>query len=81
MNGLEYLQQSRMERQFIYGTDMELMAAADMLAMEIYVFHRWGSQGLKWLLYSNTDRFGPGIYLDNRMGNGRDGHFDYVLGC
>ena len=81
MNGLKYLEKSRMEKPMVNGTDMELMAAANMLATDIYVFHRWGSQGLKWLLYSNADRFGPGIYLDNRMGNGRDGHFDYVLGC
>ena len=81
MNGLEYLEQSRMEQPSVYGTDVELRAATDMLSTDIYVFHRLGTQGLKWLRYSNTDRTGPGIYLDNRMGNGRDGHFDYVLGC
>ena len=81
MNGLKYLVQSKMERPMVYGTEVELMAAADMLATDIYVFHQWGLQGLKWLRYSKTDRIGPGIYLDNRMGNGTDGHFDYVLGC
>ena len=81
MNGLEYLNQSKMEQLFIPGTDVELMAAADMLSTDIYVFHRWGTQGRKWLRYSNDDRIGPAIYLDNPWGNGRDGHFDYVLGC
>ena len=80
ISGLEYLEQSKMEQPFVHGTDVELMATADMLSTDIYVFHRWGTQGRKWLRYSNEDRIGSAIYLDNRWGNGRDGHFDYVLG-
>ena len=80
---VKYLRESKMKCAKDFGTDVEIMAAAQVLGTDIYVYHTYGSS-LKWLRYqckhSSGVQSGGAIYLDNRTGDGNTGHFDYVLG-
>ena len=67
----------------VFGTDVEIIAAVQVLGTDIYVYHTYGSS-LKWLRFpckhSSGVQSGGAIYLDNRTRDGNTGHFDYVLG-
>ena len=80
---VKYLRESKMKCGKVFGTDVEIMAAAQVLGTDIYVYHIYGSS-LKWLRFpckhSSGVQSGGAIYLDNRTGDGNTGHFDYVLG-
>ena len=67
----------------VYGTDVEIFSAAQVLSTDIYVYHRYGDNGLKWLYFPcvhGSGNWKNAIYLDNRSGNGVNGHFNYVTG-
>ena len=77
-----YLEDTKMKSLKVYGTDVEIMAAAQILGCDIYVYHTYGNS-LKWLLFPckhSSCVQSSAIYLDNRTGNGKTGHFDYVCG-
>ena len=44
----KYLKDSKMKSLKIYGTDVEIMAAAQIIGCDIYVYHTYG-KSLKWL--------------------------------
>ena len=82
-DGPAYLRETRMRCDAVFGTDVELFSTAQVLSTDIYVYHRYGSNGLKWLHFPRVHGSGNwknAIYLDNRTGNGVTGHFDYVTG-
>ena len=66
-----------------FATDVKIMAAAQVLGVDIYVYHMYG-KSLWWLRFPCKHQSGTsssnGIYLDNRYGNGKTGHFDFVTG-
>ena len=81
--GPSYLQESGMRKDTVFGTDVEIFSAAQVLSTDIYVYHKYGTNGLKWLYFPCVHGSGSwknAIYLDNRTGNGITGHFDYVTG-
>ncbi|MCG8621127.1 MAG: hypothetical protein MJE68_03860 [Proteobacteria bacterium] len=78
----EYFSQTNMTSLGVYGSDVEIMAAAQILGCDIYVYHMYGDS-LKWLRFPCKHSSGlesSAIYLDNRTGDGNTGHFDYVCG-
>ena len=81
--GKLYLNQTKMKTSTTYATDVEIMAAAQICGVDIYVYHTYGN-GLRWLKFPFKHQSGTpstnAIYLDNRYGNGRTGHFDFVTG-
>ena len=81
--GKLYLNQTKMKTSTTYATDVEIMAAAQICGVDIYVYHTYGN-GLRWLKFPCKHQSGTpstnAIYLDNRYGNGRTGHFDFVTG-
>ena len=80
--GPAYLRDSRMKEDTVFGTDVEIFSAAQVLSTDIYVYHKYGN-GLKWLYFPcvhGSGNWKNAIYLDNRTGNGVTGHFDYVVG-
>ena len=82
MDGQDYLANSQMEQDRKYGTDIELMAAAQILDRDIFVYHMYGNTH-KWLRYASSVRQASNrqaVYLDNRNGTTTDGHFNLVLG-
>ena len=80
VEGKTYLNQSKMKTPSVFATDMEIMAAAQVFGTDIYVYHTYGNS-LKWLRFPCVHSSCEGvIYLDNRYGNGKTGHFDYVTG-
>ena len=82
-DGPKYLHQSGMHRDTVYGTDVEIFSAAQVLSTDIYVYHKYGNNGLKWLYFPcvhGSGNWKNAIYLDNKTGNGITGHFDYVTG-
>ena len=82
-DGPRYLSDSHMRKDAVYGTDVEIFSAAQVLSTDIYVYHRYGDNGLKWLYFPcvhGSGNWRNAIYLDNRSGNGVNGHFDYVTG-
>ena len=81
--GKLYLNQTKMKTSTTYATDVEIMAAAQICGVDIYIYHTYGS-GLRWLKFpcrhqSDTPSTNA-IYLDNRYGNGKTDHFDFVIG-
>ena len=80
--GKEYVNQKKMDVDTTYATDVEIYAAAQVFKCDIFVYHTYGDQGLQWLIFKSkkSDKYSQGIYLDNRNGNGKDGHFETVLG-
>ena len=81
--GPSYLRQSGMQKDTVFGTDVEIFSAAQVLSTDIYVYHKYGTNGLKWLYFPCVHGSGSwknAIYLDNRTGNGVTGHFNYVTG-
>ena len=71
-----------MRKEIIFGTDVELFSAAQVLSTDIYVFHKYG-ESMKWLYFlcvHGSGNWKNTIYLDNCTGNGITGHFDYVTG-
>ena len=81
-DGPLYLRQTRMRKETVFGTDVELFSAAQVLSTDIYVFHKYG-ESMKWLYFPcvhGSGNWKNAIYLDNRTGNGITGHFDYVTG-
>ena len=81
-DGPLYLRQTRMRKETVFGTDVELFSAAQVLSTDIYVFHKYG-ESMKWLYFlcvHGSGNWKNAIYLDNRTGNGITGHFDYVTG-
>ena len=77
-----YLSRSKMRSLRTYGTDIEIMAAAQIFGCDVYVYHMYGNS-LKWLCFPCKHSSGVisrAIYLGNRYGNGKDGHFDYICG-
>ena len=76
---VKYLRELKMKCAKVFGTDVEIMAAAQVLGTDIYVYHTYGSS-LRWLRHSLGVQSGGAIYLDNRTGDGNTRHFDYVLG-
>ena len=82
-SGPQYLEESGMHQDTVYGTDVEIFSAAQVLSTDIYVYHKYGTNGLKWLYFPcvhGSGNWKNAIYLDNRTGNGVNGHFDYVTG-
>ena len=81
-DGPLYLRQTNMRKDTVFGTDVEIFSAAQVLATDIYVYHRYG-ESMKWLYFPcvhGSGNWKNAIYLDNRTGNGITGHFDYVTG-
>ena len=78
-----YLQQTSMKEDKIYGTDLELYAAVQLLGRDLYVYYRYGEHQVKWLNFPCSEKGvhkgRQSIYLDNRFDTCSDGHFDYVL--
>ena len=81
IEGKTYLSQSKMKTSTTFATDVEIMAAAQVLGTDIYVYHTYGDK-LRWLRFAcvHSMTTNSSIYLDNRYGNGKTGHFDYVTG-
>ena len=80
--GPAYLRDSCMKEDTVFGTNVEIFSAAQVLSTDIYVYHKYGN-GLKWLYFPcvhGSGNWKNAIYLDNRTGNGVTGHFDYVVG-
>ena len=48
---VKYLRESKMKCAKVFGTDVEIMAAAQVLGTDIYVYNTYGSS-LKWLRFS-----------------------------
>ena len=81
--GPGYLNESQMRKDAIYGTDVEIFSAAQVLSTDKYVYHKYGSNGLKCLHFSCIHGSGSwknAIYFDNHTGKGVTGHFDYMTG-
>ena len=81
-DGPLYLRQTRMRKETIFGTDVELFSAAQVLSIDIYVFHKY-RESMKWLYFPcvhGSGNWKNAIYLNNHTGNGMTGHFDYVTG-
>ena len=81
--GKLYLNQTKMKTSTMYVTDVEIMAAAQLCGVDIYVCHTYRN-GLRWLKFpckhqSRTPSTNV-IYLDNRYRNRKTGHFDFVMG-
>ena len=72
-----------MKEDKIYGTDVDLYAAAQLLGRDLYIYHRYGEHQVKWLKFPCSKKGlckgRQSIYLDNRFGMGIDGHFDYIV--
>ena len=82
-DGPIYLRDNKMRKDAVFGTDVEIFSAAQVLSTDIYVYHKYGENGLKWLYFPcvhGSGNWRNAIYLDNRTGNGVTGHFDYVTG-
>ena len=80
VEGKTYINQSKMKTPTVFTTDIEIMAAAQVFGTDIYVYHMYGNS-LKWLHFPCVHTSSSGsIYLDNRYGDGKTGHFDYVTG-
>lgn len=80
--GTAYVNNSKMNQLGTYATDVEMDACAQVFKCDIFCYHKWGTQGLKWLKFPcrAKDKFSQSIYLDNRNGTGKDGHFEVVIG-
>ena len=79
--GPQYLEDSGMRHDTVYGTDVEIFSTAQVLSTDIYVYHKYDNNGLKWLYIPcvhSSGNWKNTIYLDNQTGNGITGHFDYV---
>ena len=67
----------------IYGSDVELYAAAQLLGRDLYIYYRYGEHQVKCLTFPCSKKGlhegRQSIYLDNRFGMGTDEHFNYVL--
>ena len=80
VEGKTYINQSKMKTPTVFTTDIEIMAAAQVFGTDIYVYHTYGNS-LKWLRFPCVHTSSSGlIYLDNRYGDGKTRHFDYVTG-
>ena len=81
--GKLYLNQTKMKTSTTYATDVEIMAGAQICGVDIYFYHTYG-KGLRWLKFPCKHQSGTpstnAIYLDNRYGNGKTGHFNFVTG-
>ena len=81
--GKVYLNQTKMKTSTTYATDVEIMAAAQICGIDIYIYH-WYGNGLRWLKFpckhQSRTPLTNAIYLDNRYGNGKTGHFHFVMG-
>ena len=77
------MNQTKMKTSTTFATDVEIMATAQRCGIDIYVYHMYES-GLRWLKFPCRHQSGTpltnAIYLDNRYGNGKNGHFDFVTG-
>ena len=49
-DGPLYLRQMRMRKETVFGTDVKLFSAAQVLSTDIYVFHKYG-ESMKWLYF------------------------------
>ena len=81
-NPSKYLNNMKMRSLKVFGTDVEIMAAAQIIECNIYVYHTYGNC-LKWLRFPCVHSSCVGsnaIYLDNKTGNGKTAHFEYVCG-
>ena len=83
VEGKFYVNQNKMKHHGTYATDIEIMAAAQIFGVDIYVYHTYGGK-LRWLRFpckhSSGSASSNAIYFDNRYGNGKTGHFDFVIG-
>ena len=81
--GKYYVNQNKMKVSRTYATDVEIMAAAQIFGVDIYMYHTYGGT-LRWLRFPCKHTSGSAllnaIYLDNRYGDGKTGHFDFVIG-
>ena len=81
--GKYYVNQNKMKVSGMYVTDVEIMAAAQIFGVDIYMYHTYGGT-LRWLRFPCKHTSGSAssnaIYLDNRYGDGKMGHFDFVIG-
>lgn len=73
-----YLAKSNMKEMATWATETELHATAQLFKCDLYVYHKYGKLGLKWLKFEchSKQKHKQSIYLDNRHGN----HFDFVIG-
>ena len=46
-SGPGYLIESKMRNDAVFGTDVEIFSAAQVLSTDMYVYHKYGSNGLK----------------------------------
>ena len=51
-----YLQQTRMKEDNIYGTDVELYTAAQLLGRDLYIYNRYGVHQVKWLKFLCSEK-------------------------
>ena len=82
MDRQDYLANLQMQQDKKYGTDIELMAVAQVLDSDIFAYHKY-SNTHKWLHYASNVRQvsnRQAIYLDNHNGTTTDSHFNLVLG-
>ena len=81
--GKYYVNQNKMKVPGMYVTDVEIMAAAQIFGVDIYMYHTYGGT-LRWLRFpckhTSSSALSNAIYLDNRYGDGKTGHFDFVIG-
>ena len=82
MDRQDYLANLQMQQDKKYRTDIELMAAAQVLDRDIFVYHKYGNTH-KWLHYASNVRQASNrqaICLDNCNSTTTDSHFNLVLG-
>ena len=83
IDGDNYLNESNMAEDKEEATDVELMSLAQVIGVDIFVYHKYGKVH-KWLKFpckTGAHDWNNAIYLDNSSGNGKSGHFDYVTGA
>ena len=77
MTGDIYLDSTNMKYDGIWGTDIEIHAAAQLFQHDVFVYHIWGNTGHKWLRFKSHTGLNSqeAIYLENMTSN----HFNPVL--
>ena len=81
--GKYYVNQNKMKVSGTYVTDVEIMSAAQIFSVYIYMYHTYGGT-LRWLRFpckhTSSSASSNAIYCDNRYGDGKTGHFNFVIG-
>ena len=82
--GKVYLNQTKMKTSTTYATDVEIMAAAQILWRRLYVYHTYGN-GLRWLKFPCKHQVEPPRLMQfiwtTDMETEKTGHFDLSQDC